>query len=106
MKISLATKLVLLTSLSLMLSVAPDVTQAAAKRKNKGEGYPPTFADAHAEVYKTVGDTKLQLYIFTPKDHQATDHTPAIVFYFGGAWVNGSPKQFEQHCRYLASRGM
>jgi acetyl esterase len=106
MKNPLVTKLVLLTGLSLILSLAPEATQAAAKKKNKAEGYPPTLADARTEIYKTIGDTKLQLYIFTPKNHQATDHTPAIVFFFGGAWTSGSPKQFEQHCRYLASRGM
>ena len=30
----------------------------------------------------------------------------AIVFFFGGGWNSGSPAQFEQQCRYLASRGM
>ena len=28
--------------------------------------YPPQFPDARAEVYKTVGDTRLSLYIFEP----------------------------------------
>ncbi|HUQ68489.1 MAG TPA: alpha/beta hydrolase fold domain-containing protein, partial [Planctomycetaceae bacterium] len=31
---------------------------------------------------------------------------PAVVFFFGGGWKNGSPTQFEQQCKYLASRGM
>lgn len=68
--------------------------------------YPPGFKDAHAHVYKTVGETKLKLYVFQPAGHQASDHRPAIVFFFGGGWTNGSPTQFEQQCRYLASRGM
>lgn len=68
--------------------------------------YPPEFTDADAHVYKTVGETKLNLYVFKPPGHQASDHRPAIVFFFGGGWTNGSPTQFEQHCRYLASRGM
>jgi acetyl esterase len=62
--------------------------------------------EARAEVYKTVDGTKLQLYIFTPKDHAPTDHRPAIVFFFGGGWTSGSPQQFEKQCQYLASRGM
>jgi acetyl esterase/lipase len=28
------------------------------------------------------------------------------VFFFGGGWTSGSPKQFEHQCRYLARRGM
>ena len=61
---------------------------------------------AKAIQYKQVGDTKLFLHVFNPKDHQASDRRPAIVFFFGGSWNGGTPKQFEPHCRYLASRGM
>jgi len=28
------------------------------------------------------------------------------VFFFGGGFVSGTPKQFEPHCRYLSQRGM
>jgi acetyl esterase len=31
---------------------------------------------------------------------------PAIVFFFGGGWVGGSPTQFERQARHLAERGM
>jgi acetyl esterase len=57
-------------------------------------------------TYKKVGDVELQLHIFEPAGHQASDSTPAIVFFFGGGWVGGSPSQFFPHCEYLASRGM
>lgn len=57
-------------------------------------------------VYKTVGKTKLNLYVFTPPDHKLSDKRPAIVFFFGGGWNGGSPSQFYPHCDYLASRGM
>ncbi len=67
--------------------------------------YPPEFKGAVEHVYKTVGETKLKLYAFNPAEHRASDHRPAIVFFFGGGWTNGSPVQFEQQCRYLASRG-
>lgn len=68
--------------------------------------YPPDLPDARVETYKTVGDTKLNLWIFAPKGHKATDRTPAIVFFFGGGWSSGSPSQFEHQCRHLAERGM
>ncbi len=61
---------------------------------------------AKVEVYKTVADVQLKMYMYFPADHNATDKRPAIVFFFGGGWVNGTPKQFRPHCEYLASRGM
>jgi acetyl esterase len=58
-------------------------------------------------TYKKVGDHELTLHIYEPPD-QDPDTPPraAIIFFFGGGWVNGSPSQFDLHCRYLASRGM
>ena len=57
-------------------------------------------------VYKTIGDSKLSLFIFNPDGHKATDKRPAIVFFFGGGWNGGTPSQFYPQSRYLASRGM
>lgn len=61
---------------------------------------------ANVEVYKTVSEASLKLYVFAPPGHKPGDKRPAIIFFFGGAWISGSPKQFEPQCRYLASRGM
>src|SRR5262245_4424635 len=68
--------------------------------------YPPRLDGARAETYKRVGPTELSLYLYEPPGHKATDRTPAILLFFGGGWQNGSPGQFEQHCRYFASRGL
>lgn len=87
-----------------VLFAAPLLAQE--KTKKAPRTYPPMLAGAVVETYKTVGDTKLNLYIFNPPEHKATDKRPAIVFFFGGGWTNGSPGQFEQHCKHLASRGM
>ena len=67
--------------------------------------YPPEFEDARAETYKRVGDVTLQLHLFEPASGPKTNRA-AIIFFFGGGWNNGSPAQFEQHCRHLAARGM
>ncbi|MCF7975381.1 MAG: alpha/beta hydrolase [Phycisphaerae bacterium] len=56
--------------------------------------------------YKTVGDVTLSLHLFNPPDFKASDKRPAMVFFFGGGWVGGSPSQFYSQSRYLASRGM
>lgn len=70
-------------------------------------GYPPKFEeDVKEHVFKQAGDVELKLYVFEPADHQPSDKTPAIVFFFGGGWVGGSPEQFAPQSRYLASRGM
>lgn len=65
--------------------------------------YPPHMQGALIQSYKTVGDTKLNLYIFRSV---GDSNRPAIVFFFGGGWSSGSPQQFEPQCRYFASRGM
>lgn len=57
-------------------------------------------------VYKKRGSVELKLHIFNPEGHQASDLRPAIVFFFGGGWKQGSPSQFYPQCRHLAGRGM
>ena len=59
-----------------------------------------------SEVFKTLGGVKLRIHIFEPEGHQPSDKRPAVVFFFGGGWVGGSPGQFFPQCKYLASRGM
>lgn len=77
----------------------------AAKKQPAGRGYPPKIDGAQVEIYKTVGDVKLNIYIFSPPGG-GEGKRPAIVFFFGGGWRAGSPAQFTEQCRYLASRGM
>jgi acetyl esterase len=61
---------------------------------------------SRAEVYKIIGDVQLKIYIYEPQRHKAISKRPAIVFFFGGGWNGGTPKQFQEHCLYLASKGM
>jgi acetyl esterase/lipase len=89
-----------------VLISAAGIQLAAGQEKKAAKQYPPTLEGAAVETYKTVGDTKLNLYVYYPPGHKPTDKRAAIVFFFGGGWTNGSPTQFEQHCKHLASRGM
>jgi len=57
-------------------------------------------------VYKTIGEVELKLHIFEPPERDVKESLPAIVFFFGGGWVGGTPTQFYHQCDYLASRGM
>ncbi len=87
----------LLISLLLLTVAAP----AAAQR-----GYPPEMGGTVAEVYRTVGDVELKMYLCNPEDHTEDDERPAMVFFFGGGWNSGTPQQFLPYCQYLAGRGM
>ncbi len=57
-------------------------------------------------VYKRAADRELKLFIEKPAAWQASDQRPALLFFFGGGWVGGSPAQFLPQSRYLASRGI
>ena len=47
----------------------------------------------------------LNLHVFKPEGHQASDQSPAIVFFNGGAWAGGLPKQFYNQARFFADNG-
>ena len=64
------------------------------------------YADIQPEKipYKITPQDTLHLFVFKPDT--ANTSKSAIVFFFGGGWVNGNPSQFFEHGKYLASRGM
>jgi len=65
-----------------------------------------TTIEPRQVVYKTIGEVELKLHIFQPPERDVKELSPAIVFFFGGGWVGGTPTQFYHQCDYLASRGM
>jgi acetyl esterase/lipase len=90
-----------------LLSLCVALTAGAQEKssKKKAGGHPPVIEGTKSETYRKVGDTELKVWIFEPAT-KATKPLPAIVFFFGGGWVGGSPTQFEPQSRHLASRGM
>ncbi|MDZ4849518.1 MAG: alpha/beta hydrolase [Pirellulaceae bacterium] len=82
-----------------------NVATAQTKTRTKAD-QDGSLDNAKVEVYKTIGEIELKMYIFNPEGHKESDRRPAIVFFFGGGWKNGSPKQFASQCEYLAKRGM
>lgn len=89
-------KLILLSYLSLLISA----TLLAQEDYDQVEG-----ASA-VEVYKTIDTTELRLWIFNPSKIENSEPLPAIIFFYGGGWAGGTPKQFVEHSKYLANRGM
>jgi acetyl esterase/lipase len=61
---------------------------------------------SESRTYKKAGERELKLHIEKPADWKATDMRPAIVFFFGGGWVGGTPEQFKPQSEYFATRGM
>lgn len=57
-------------------------------------------------TYKKTENANLKLHVFEPADHKASAHAPAVVFFFGGGWNSGTPKQFYEQSQYLAKHGV
>ncbi len=91
--------------------LAPPVTAPDGPEAPADVTAPAAIQPTRTVVYKTTtnaaGDkVELVMNIFEPPGHKASDHTPAIVFFFGGGWNDGFPKSFFPHCAYFASRGL
>jgi acetyl esterase/lipase len=68
-----------------------------------------TFSCGYSQeqvLYKQIDDTELFMEVYYPKKINSVEKYPAIVFYFGGGWKNGSIKQFQPHAKYFSQRGM
>lgn len=80
---------------------------AAAAQAYDIPGYTPDQIIPFKQTTNSTGSpVTLNLHVFTPPGHQPSHQRPAIVFFFGGGWVDGSASQFHPQCEYLASRGM
>ncbi len=67
---------------------------------------PDELKNADVRVYKTVDGYDLKISIVYPDNYKKGKKYPAVVFFFGGGWNGGSVGQFEQHCHFLAKKGM
>ena len=56
--------------------------------------------------YKKTDSRSLTLHIFKPASSGNTGSRAAIVFFFGGGWVHGTPLQFYPECAHFASKGL
>lgn len=67
---------------------------------------PLSIEGAVTHVYKSIGGAELRLHVFSPPNHSSSLSRPAILFFFGGGWTNGSVEQFAPQSKHLATRGM
>lgn len=57
-------------------------------------------------VYKTIDTLSLKMEIIYPDNLNSKEKYPAIIFFFGGGWNDGTPKQFEHQAEYFSARGL
>jgi acetyl esterase/lipase len=70
------------------------------------EGPLPLSGGKTSVVYKVTPEGELKIDLYFPKDWKASNHRPAIVFFFGGGFMAGTTSQFAPFAEYLAARGM
>ena len=78
----------------------PSATTVAKRENLSTDQQPEVF------IYKKIDTTTLSLNIYYPAELRKNKTYPAIIFFFGGGWINGKITQFERHAKYFASRGM
>ncbi|ANH84103.1 hypothetical protein A8C56_20670 [Niabella ginsenosidivorans] len=57
-------------------------------------------------TYKTTDATQLKMKIYYPADYKKGAKYPAIIFFFGGGWAEGTMDQFKNQALFFASKGM
>ncbi|MEW5849322.1 MAG: alpha/beta hydrolase [Myxococcota bacterium] len=81
---------------------APAVPAPAAVVAPKVTGPTPD----RVVTFKQVGDVSLSLHVFEPRGDPPVTGRPAFVLFHGGAWSEGSPRDYYRHCAELASAGV
>jgi len=93
---------VFVSLVSLLLFVGPEASKA---QTGPVPPQPLSIPAAVTHIYKSSKGAELRLHIFTPV-HSVAEPRPAIVFFFGGGWTNGTIEQFVPQAKHLAKRGM
>ncbi|MCI0680958.1 MAG: alpha/beta hydrolase [Gemmataceae bacterium] len=92
-----------------LLAIALPASPAAAQEKPKKAPTPKLTDQAirsEQRLYRKAPEGELFVHLYFPADWKREDARPAIVFFFGGGWKNGSYRQFVPQAEYFASRGL
>ncbi len=66
---------------------------------------PLTLPGAETHLYRTTGTEPMRLHVFKPEGWKPEDRRPALVFFFGGGWVKGSPEKSASWAKAAAAEG-
>mgnify|MGYP001828261428 CR=1 FL=1 len=70
------------------------------------KGFPQKNISLVTYTYKVKDTIHLDLHIYYPAKLKRNATIPAVIFFFGGGWVNGNTGQFTSHCKFLAENGI
>ncbi len=70
------------------------------------KGFPQKNISPVTYTYKVKDTIHLDLHIYYPQKMKRKAPVPAVIFFFGGGWVNGNTGQFASHCKYLTENGI
>lgn len=68
------------------------------------QGQPGKYKEKR--IYKKIDNVALHLYFYVPEKRTSNKLLPAVIFFFGGGWVNGTVNQFKPHCLFLIDHGI
>lgn len=84
--------------------------RARAKRERRSAADAPRVSPsqppAKSVVFKKTPQADLSLHFYFPEGWKPDDRRPAVVFWFGGGFVGGTPSQFYAKAEYFAGRGL
>ena len=84
----------------------PKPTQENTPTVEKTEISDMDVAPDKTVAYKTTPQGELKLHLFEPKSKLNDKPVAAVVFFFGGGWNTGTPKQFYPQAEYFSKQGM
>lgn len=86
---------------------APATQAAASVAPAAAVAAPPSaVSQASVVVYKSTPGAKLKMHFARPDPQRFPGPRPCIVFFHGGAWRSGDPKQFMAYAEKLADVGV
>lgn len=59
-----------------------------------------------AFVFRRIDSFSLSLEVYRPRDWSERDQRPCVVWFFGGGWEVGVPRQYSRHAAALARIGV
>ena len=70
------------------------------------ETTPTELPDAATFIYRDDAAEPLRLFVVKPDDWKVGDQRSSLMFFFGGGWTTGTPRNSIGWARFAASQGM
>lgn len=70
------------------------------------EPTPTELPGSSTYVYRSIEPEPLRIHVFLPSGWTAGDRRPALLYFFSGGWIGGSPVRFADWGRWAAGIGL